>query len=146
MASIEKEVLQLANMLLKHSLILDEVTRELVTHARVIVDGSRRCRRCAKRPVTVTHAFLSEAEMCDHCCAETIVRSSRAFVDSFVNEGHVDYDDGLKTVDPDVLASLMDEESWLDVSGAEDIRRMIRLIEASDEQDGVYERHESIRH
>lgn len=121
----------LVKMLAQQSYQIKLMALQIADQATLIEPRVPKCMSCHKNPYTVKHVKMSMT-FCDRCAAETIIKSSRAFV----NLCQMDPDDPFV----EVCSSLMDENAWRDVDDAEKIRRMTEFVNIIKEIDVTQDR------
>lgn len=125
------EIAVLAKLAIRQAQIINLLALQLADQACLLVPHLQRCGKCNVEPVTVEHVH-TKVRLCDRCWAELIVNSSRAYINSYVQ----DPNDPLN----DVRTSSTNENDWVNLPDADKIRRMIDYVKIIKESEITQDR------
>ena len=117
--TMSDDVVALAKLVVRQSALINLMSLQLADQACLIRDTISRCEKCRSEPSTVRHVHVG-LHLCDRCAAESIVKSGRAYVDSYI----ADPEDPLNVV----RSSLMNENDWVDMPDADKVRRIADYV------------------
>jgi hypothetical protein len=86
-------------------------------------DSLAKCSKCLLIPATVKNKFIDDLICCDKCAAEMIVTSGRSYL-ALANEES-------EFVFNEIRKSLMNEDFWIEIKYAVEIRNVLTYLEQS---------------